>query len=73
MKPRGRDTVERLREIAENALKTVQPEKFWHDVVAVCDLASEAAFHLSQSLPEDRSGPIEYAADKFLKRWDHRD
>lgn len=72
-RPRGRDTVERLREIAENALTTVQPERFWHDVAAVCDLAAEASHHLSQIIPEDRSGWREHGAMKFLQGWDHRE
>ncbi len=68
----GKDLTERLRSLAETSKKTVQPERFWDDVLQVCNLASEAAFHLSETLTDARSGPNEYCAGKFLERWDGR-
>jgi hypothetical protein len=64
--------VERLHILASEAKKTVQPERFWDDVLVACRSAQEAAFHLSETLADDRSGPLEYAAGKFLQRWDGR-
>lgn len=68
----NKKVVERLFDLATEAKKTVQPERFWDDVLKVCNLASEASFHLSETLPEDHDGPNEHAAHKFLKRWDGR-
>jgi hypothetical protein len=68
----GKETVERLEGIAGDALKSIFPESFWRDVVAVCDLARAAAFHLSETLPDRPDGPSEHIARKFLARWDGR-
>lgn len=69
----GKQINERLFQIASEAKKTVFPERFWDDVIAVCNLAQEAAFHLSETLPDDCSGAREHAAKKFLQRWDGRE
>ena len=68
-----KEQVHKLHELAVEAQKTIQPESFWADVEVVCNTALAAAFHLSETLPEDRSGVLEFAAGKFLNRWDGRE
>jgi hypothetical protein len=68
----NKQITDRLLGMAIEAKKTIQPERFWDDVLVVCYQAQQAAFHLSEVLPEDHSGPLEHAAHKFLQRWDGR-
>lgn len=65
----NKETVNRLHCLAIEAKKTIQPERFWDEVIKVCNIALEASFHLSEILPEDRSGPMEFAASKFIERF----
>lgn len=69
-----KEQVEKLEAIATDAKKAVFPERFWDDVIDVCNIAREAAFHLSETaVDEDCRGAAEHAAGKFLNRWDGRE